>query len=408
MESGDEIELLSDGDGITVYGEQSAVEGFLTSVGLLAQSKDLGLHRLGSLLRTGEAIATEASEAAADSARWLKATPESVQAIKDIGLVETDTPGVSYAMAGRPGAISSWIKIETGPTSLLTNPAVLAGAAGIMGQLAGQHEMTQIRDYLAAIDIKLEDVLNSLRNAELSKILGASRDIESAMALLESQGRLDRTTWETVKGRQETISNAQEWALLELGDIANRLQKPAKVHALAKMAERIEAEVRTLHVVLAHSVELQDAYDVLRLSRVQEESPELLDEQRLKLRADRMSRRDRIQNRHEHLMARMLAAADFANSKALLHQPSLRTVVDSTNVLGTAVLDFSRPLDIEPKFARVERTRWRDATRSAQQLRTAGAEVGVQTLKIGAVAVALVGAAVVAKKGSDGEPGDGG
>src|SRR5690349_18302844 len=41
-----EIQLISDGDGLAVIGEPSAVERFLLSEGL--PSKDLGLPRLGS------------------------------------------------------------------------------------------------------------------------------------------------------------------------------------------------------------------------------------------------------------------------------------------------------------------------------------------------------------------------
>lgn len=49
----DEIQLLSDGDGMAVIGNAIAVERFLESLGLLSASLDLGLHRLGAVLRTG-------------------------------------------------------------------------------------------------------------------------------------------------------------------------------------------------------------------------------------------------------------------------------------------------------------------------------------------------------------------
>ena len=47
------IELISDGDGLAVIGEPSAVERFLATVGL--PSKDLGLPRLSKLLNVGAA-----------------------------------------------------------------------------------------------------------------------------------------------------------------------------------------------------------------------------------------------------------------------------------------------------------------------------------------------------------------
>ena len=51
---------------------------------------------------------------------------------------------------------------------MLTNPAVLAGAAGIMAQFAMQQTMDEITDYLATIDEKLDDVLRAQKDAVLS------------------------------------------------------------------------------------------------------------------------------------------------------------------------------------------------------------------------------------------------
>lgn len=45
------IELVSDGDGLAVIGESSAVERFLATLGL--PSKDLGLPRLSKVLSLG-------------------------------------------------------------------------------------------------------------------------------------------------------------------------------------------------------------------------------------------------------------------------------------------------------------------------------------------------------------------
>jgi hypothetical protein len=70
-----EIELISDGDGLAVIGESADVERFLASEGL--SSRDLGLRRLRSVLRSGGAIGQSASEIAADAGRWVKLTPES-------------------------------------------------------------------------------------------------------------------------------------------------------------------------------------------------------------------------------------------------------------------------------------------------------------------------------------------
>lgn len=131
----DGIELISDGDGIAVIGESSAVERFLTTLGL--PSKDLGLPRLSKVLNLGAvglqaASAQAASAQVVDSARWVRLTEESARKVSEYGLTPTKRPGVSHAMIGKPGASRSWIQLDKGPGQLPTNPKMLAGVPALM------------------------------------------------------------------------------------------------------------------------------------------------------------------------------------------------------------------------------------------------------------------------------------
>ena len=389
-----EIQLISDGDGLAVIGSPADVERFLASEGLLSSSKDLGWQRLGPLLRAGAGVAQLGSEIAAGSGRWVKLTKEHAQLVKKFGLMESKTPGVSYAMVGKPGSIKSWLQIESGPGSLLTNPAMLAGAAGIMAQLARLHEMSEIRSYLASIYKKVDDVLRAQKDAELAKVLGAGLDIESAMTILERTGRVDDDTWSTVQGRTHTITDAVGWALYRLDALAEKAESATKIGELAKMAKEAESEVQELLVVVARCFELQDALDVLRLERVLDRSPDELDGHRLALKDDRQKRRELVLQKIEHLMARMDAAAGTANSHVLLHLPAHRTAVGSINNVGIAVDDFHRPLGIESGRHSWQATRWWDAARDSTQLKNAAVEAGRKAAKgAGAgAAVVVVGA----------------
>ena len=70
---GDEIELISDGDGLAVIGDATAVERFLSSAGL--PSRDLQLHhKLGTSLNAGSGVAAAGSQLAVNSGRWVKLT----------------------------------------------------------------------------------------------------------------------------------------------------------------------------------------------------------------------------------------------------------------------------------------------------------------------------------------------
>ena len=90
-----EIQLISDGDGLAVIGTPADVERFLDSEGLLSLSKDLGLQRLGPVLSAGAPVAQAGSESAANSGRWVKLTEESAQALKKFGLRESSKTGLS-------------------------------------------------------------------------------------------------------------------------------------------------------------------------------------------------------------------------------------------------------------------------------------------------------------------------
>jgi hypothetical protein len=61
----------------------------------------------------------------------VKLTEESAQAIKKFGLRESSKTGLSTGVIkGSKGQIGAFVEFVKGPRSLLTNPAILAGAAG--------------------------------------------------------------------------------------------------------------------------------------------------------------------------------------------------------------------------------------------------------------------------------------
>ncbi|MFC9608854.1 hypothetical protein ACFTTN_36240 [Streptomyces niveus] len=370
------IQLISDGDGLAVIGNPMDVERFLASKRLLSLSKDLGLQRLGPLLRAGAGVAQAGSGIAANSGSWLKLTKESAQLVKKFDLMESKTPGVSYAMIGKPGSIDSWLQVPKGSGSLLTNPAILAGAAGIMAQFARQYEMSEIKSYLATIDKKVDDLLRAHKDAELGKVFGATLDIESAMNVLERMGRVDDDTWSTVQARTHTITDALGWALGRLDALAERVEGATKMGDLARVAKEAESKIEELLAIVARCFELQDALDVLRLERVLDGSPDKMDGRRLVLKDDRQKRRELISQKIERLMARMDTAVGTANSNVLLHLPSHRAVVGSINHVGITIDDFYRPLGIESGRQSWETTRWWDAAREPTQLKNAAAEAG--------------------------------
>ncbi len=368
-----EIQLLSDGDGLAVIGNPAAVDRFLVSEGL--PSKDLGLKRLRSVLNTGAEAAQAGSEIAANAGRWVKLTEKSARAMRKHPLMKGSETGVSRAVLTEKGKINGLLELVRTPGSFLTNPAILAGAAGLMAQLAMQQTMDEITDYLAMIDEKVDDVLRAQKDAVLADMIGVNLMIEEAMTIREQVGVVSEVTWSKVQATPVTIARTQAYALRQLDALAEKMDHKAKIGDLAKTSKEAELTVQEWLAVLARCFQMQDAIAVLELDRVLNASPEELDRHRLALRAARQNRLDLISRSTERLLARMEAAAVAANTKVLLHPTTSRAVVQSTNDVAVTVVDFHGRLGIERGRQSLEARRWADA---ASEVRDKVLETGAE------------------------------
>ncbi|MET7670511.1 hypothetical protein [Micromonospora luteifusca] len=342
----DEIELIGDDDGLLVNGNPAAVKEFLRSEGLWASSTRLDLRQLHTIFGVGADAAQAASGIAANSARWLRLTPESAQLRLKYGLMESQTPGVSYAMVGKPGSIKSWLQTEQGPGALLSNPALLSGAAGIMAQAAMRQTMAEITDYLATIDEKVDDLLRKQDDAAVAQMVGTGHAIERVMIIRDEMGGVNATLWSTVDQAHQTIGATQAYALAQLDTIAEKLEC-IQVGGLATTARQAESEVPRWLAVLARCFQLHDAIDVIELDRVLDESPEKLDAYRRGLKKARQERRELVSGHTAHLLDRMDAAVGTANAKMVWNRTECLEVVDSANHLAAGVHNFHGLLRIE-------------------------------------------------------------
>jgi len=358
-----EIQLISDGDGLAVIGNSSDVERFLSSEGLA--SKELDLPRLDTAMRAGSTLAQVGSEIAANSGRWVKITKDSAQSVKKYGLMESKTPGVSHAMVGKPGSIKSWIQIEKSG-SLMSSPAILSGAAGLMAQLAMQQAMDEITDYLATIDEKVDDVLRAQKDAVIADMIGVELVIEEAMTIRDQVGRVSEVTWSKVQSTSATVARTQAYALRQLDALAEKLEGKADIGDLAKAARKAEASTREWLAVLARCFQLQDATAVLELDRVLDSSSDELDRHRMGLRAARQNRLDLISRSTERLIVRMNDAAGRANAKVLFHPAKSPAVVHASNQVASEVHDFHGRLGIKSGRQSSDARRWVDAAEATR------------------------------------------
>lgn len=376
--TGGTLQLISDGDGVVVIGDQSAVERFLVSEGLdHAPSKDFGTLLWPSLGAAAQ-VAIKGSEIAAQSGRWVQVTAESAEKIARYGLMPTTTPHVSHAMIGPRGDVQSWIQIVTGPGPLANNPAALAGVGGIMAQVALQQMMREITDYLAVIDEKVDDILRAQKDAVLADMIGVDLVIEEAMTIREEVGRVSDVTWSKVQGTALTIARTQAYAVRQLDALAQKLERKADLGNVAAAAREAESKVQEWLAVVARCIQLQDGIAVLELDRLMDSSPDDLNKHRVALRVARQNRLDLIARSAAQLLLRMKTAADRANSEVLTHPLAAPSIVQSNNRVNGRVVEFQGRLGITREAESLEARQWisaaDDAWQNALQLGSKGVD----------------------------------
>lgn len=357
--AGDEIEIISDGDGLAVIGPSSAVERFIADTGL--PSRELDLHRLTPLLSKGSAAANTASEIAANSGRWMKLTEESARVAQSANLVQRGGDVVQATTRSANGQFAKNLQFVAKPGAMLTNPAILAGAAGIMAQVAMQQTMEEITDYLAKIDAKVDDVLRAQKDAVFADMLGVQLLLDEAMAVRTEVGRVSEVTWSKVQATAGTIARTQAYALRQLDGLAEKLERTTKVADLADLSKEAQETIAEWLGVLARCFHLQEASAILEIDRVFDTSPEELDRHRVGLQTARQRRRELISQTTAQLILRMDAAAHRANAKVLTNPLSSRVVVQARNEVEVNVAGLRGALGIADELRQLEARRWSEA-----------------------------------------------
>jgi len=240
-------------------------------------------------------------------------------------------------------------------------------------QVAMQQTMDEITDYLATIDEKVDDVLRAQKDAVLARMIGVGFVLEEAMTIRDKRGRVDEVTWSKVQAAPATIAETQAYALRQLDALAEKMGRKTKIRDLATTAKEAESKAQEWLAILARCFQLQDAIAVLELDRVLDASPDELDGHRLGLKAARQDRLELISRSTERLMARMDAAAGTANTKVLMHPAKAPAVVQSSNHVSTAIVDFHGRLGFESGRPSSEARRWADA---AKEVRDQALETG--------------------------------
>lgn len=302
--------------------------------------------------------------------------------IDKFGLMQSNglSLGVVQDVAG-DGKIKAIVQFAQGPGSILGNPAILAGAAGVMAQIAIQKQMEQITEYLEEINEKVDDVLRAQTDAVLSDMIGAERIIEEAWTVREEVGRVSEVNWSKVQATPTTIASTQEYVLRQLDAIADKLHKRSNAGDIAKAAKEAEVKVRQWLAVLARCMQLQDATYILELDRMLEASPEELEQHRLGLSKSRQRRRELIIGSTDRLLTEMGETVGKANDKVLFSPLSSPAAVRSSNQVSADVVEFRGLLGIQSDCQSAQAKPWGQAATEARDTALKTAAEGLDTTR---------------------------
>ena len=400
------IQLLYDGDGLAVIGEPTAVENFLASEGLASLSRLLPkvgemIDGLGTLTEVASSVvetvsslkdsATSIADSVSsmvDSAnsvtesigsmaetvgKWIKTSKEISKIVEKYHLKELGTPGVLQAVVGQ-------LTTLTGATTKAAAGTVAAPAV-VMSQMSMQQSLDEIKELIEAIDRKLNDVIQQLKNEVLSRMDGVRLAIIEANTIRDTVGRVSETTWSKVQNSSGTILETQARALRELGELANKFENVKNVAELQGKFEKLNIEVQKWIRVLADCFQLLDSIAVLELDRVLDASPDELDKHRLGLKAARQQRLALIANETGRLIERMNEVAATANKRVLFNPIQSKTVVKLSNEVTGTIQTFHKTLGVVLEVHDTDVRLWKDAaSESLEKARETSAE-GIKVVK---------------------------
>lgn len=379
-----QVELIADGDNLLVLGSSKrVVRAFLKAQGIVEKANPLDDKRVVLLLKKSAEYAKRAADVSRESGLWVKLTPESAEAIKEFKLVNTDVPGIVYAMAGDRGSLKKWLKLDASASALASNPVVLSGLAGELSQEAFAREAAELRRLLETLDHKVDKVLQGQRDLIFGNLEGIESEVKGALLSMKLDGSVDGLTWSKLAGASLQVRQVRAQAVRRLVRIAEELEDQGTIRDLNEVLKHTRNEVHQWLAAISRCEITIDELARLELSHYALVAPDQVNTKRLALRAAREEDLAQLSQGVAALLQRMDKAADDANQHKILHVLAVPQAIRTIEQAKGAVGDYFEALGIEIDWTNVDPVKWLEAMRHWQQWRNAGHEAGALGVKVG-------------------------
>ncbi|CCE55855.1 putative uncharacterized protein [Corynebacterium casei UCMA 3821] len=355
-----EVDVVLRDDELMVFGDELAVQEFIDSLAL-PESRTAGID--GDLarifdqrLKNSGTLIQGMAEISENSGRFVMLTKETLEGIKEFGLVDTDVPGIKHVMLGARGDIKKWAQMEVGIGSKLLNPAVLSGIGGMMTQLALQQSMAEITTYLKTIDHKLDEVIRKVDEAKKSDLSGLLKTLREAMIRYEIEGAVDSHFMNHITDFHTTVNAVEDYAWCQINATRGGLGKIRGLKPMMLATEEAQREISQWLGFLANAYLAECRLDDFKLKEKREESLEAYNEELKTLRVLQANRDRERATRVLDLYKTAHEVAKFADKKLLTNRAAAEALNQRANEMAELAYSFAEAvqLTVERKSIPIE------------------------------------------------------
>lgn len=345
-ETRQDITVVNDGQGLLFLGDPQGIKRWLDEQGLTSRQ-----FTTKAIKTAGDALGS-LGEAKQQSGRWVKLTKESAELVKKYGKPGTIQKGVAQNAKGRA---VKWLEFYN-PSQLFT-PAMAAGVGGMMTQMALEQAIQEITDYLAAIDEKVDDLLQDQKDTTIASLMGAALEVDEAAAVREATGTLSDTAWSKVSPCAQTTSRALAYALTKLKGLSDKAERAKSIEDVGHAVEKLPDETRAWLDVIARSIQTRDRLSVIELERAYAELPEVLEQHRAAIVEARKRRLTNVQNGIGAFRQSLEETARRLRDQKLFHPFVVDDSLEAIDAVTKELDSFAAQLDIEISQKTIERAR---------------------------------------------------
>lgn len=345
-ETRQDITVVNDGQGLLFLGDPKAIKRWLDEQELTSKQ-----FTTKAIKTAGDALGS-LGEAKQQSGRWVKLTKESAELVKKYGKPGTIQKGVAQNAKGRA---VKWLEFYN-PSQLFT-PAMAAGVGGMMTQMALEQAIQEITDYLAAIDEKVDDLLQDQKDTTIASLMGAALEVDEAAAVRDATGTLSDTAWSKVSPCAQTTSRALAYALTKLKGLSDKAERAKSIEDVGHAVEKLPDETRAWLDVIARSIQTRDRLSVIELERAYAELPEVLEQHRAAIVEARKRRLANVQNGIGAFRQSLEGTAQRLRDQKLFHPFVVDDSLEAIDAVTKELDNFAAQLDIEISQKTIERAR---------------------------------------------------